>query len=88
MKTNCTGCGLCCLYATNVRVRNYDNVPEELTYEDCHGRRWMQMDGVACKALDKTTLRCSIYEQRPQECRDFEVGGVDCLNVRIKHDRS
>jgi Fe-S-cluster containining protein len=35
-----------------------------------------------CAALDRNTLLCSIYEQRPLICRDFEMGGYDCLAER------
>jgi uncharacterized protein len=35
-----------------------------------------------CAALDRDTLRCRIYEQRPLICREFEEGGVDCLAER------
>ncbi len=35
-----------------------------------------------CAALDRDTLRCRIYEQRPLICREFEEGGADCLAER------
>lgn len=35
-----------------------------------------------CAALDRTTLRCGIYADRPLPCREFEMGGKDCLAVR------
>ncbi len=35
-----------------------------------------------CAALDRDTLRCRIYEQRPLICREFVMGGPDCLAER------
>ena len=35
-----------------------------------------------CAALDRMQMRCSIYEQRPFVCREFEMGGGDCLDER------
>jgi len=35
-----------------------------------------------CAALERDTLRCRIYEQRPLICREFEEGGPDCIEER------
>ena len=35
-----------------------------------------------CAALDRDTLRCRIYDQRPLICREFVMGGPDCLTER------
>jgi len=32
----------------------------------------------ACVALDPVTLLCSIYDTRPQTCRDFAQGSSLC----------
>jgi Fe-S-cluster containining protein len=32
----------------------------------------------ACVALDAATHLCTIYEQRPQTCRDFNRGEALC----------
>ena len=31
-----------------------------------------------CSALYRTTLKCSIYENRPWICREFEMGSFEC----------
>lgn len=38
----------------------------------------------ACVALDPTTLLCSIYDSRPQTCRDFNRGGTLCRQTLAK----
>lgn len=35
----------------------------------------------ACVALDPETLLCTIYEQRPQVCRDFQRGSELCRRM-------
>ena len=35
-----------------------------------------------CVALDRETMRCTIYVHRPQVCRDYEMGGSECIDER------
>lgn len=35
-----------------------------------------------CCWLDRQTMRCRWHEQRPQICRDFEVGSMPCQAYR------
>jgi Fe-S-cluster containining protein len=35
-----------------------------------------------CAALDRHTMLCGIYERRPTVCRDFQLGGSDCIVER------
>jgi Fe-S-cluster containining protein len=37
-----------------------------------------------CAALDRSTLRCRIYDQRPLVCRELAPGGPDCLAERAR----
>ena len=72
----CAGCGLCCHLA--VELKPGDRVPEEFVATHA-GLRFMDQhaDG-ACVALDPATRLCTIYEQRPQTCRDFARGEALC----------
>lgn len=58
-------------------------VPENYIAYDEWGAAMMQRlaDGW-CAALDRKTMLCSIYEQRPLICREFAMGGDDCLAAR------
>ena len=40
-----------------------------------------------CIWFDPDTKGCSHYEHRPMICREFEVGGEDCLRIRGKAGR-
>jgi Fe-S-cluster containining protein len=41
-----------------------------------------RLDDGWCAALDRETMMCSIYELRPWICREFEMGGYECLEER------
>jgi Fe-S-cluster containining protein len=34
-----------------------------------------------CAALDRNTMLCGIYEQRPLICRRFVMGGDECVEA-------
>ncbi|MBK1642476.1 zinc/iron-chelating domain-containing protein [Chromatium okenii] len=58
-------------------------VPSRFTTRDRWGGIVMaRLNDGWCAALDRDTLRCRIYLQRPLVCREFEMGGVDCLVER------
>ncbi len=81
---SCDGCGMCCYIQ---RVPPYmetelDALPRELLKE------WMRVsEGVAegtegpCVWLNGEK-KCSHYEERPEVCRQFEMGGEECREVR------
>jgi Fe-S-cluster containining protein len=46
------------------------------------GRRMARLDDGWCSALDRNTMRCVIYAQRPGICRALEMGGYECLAAR------
>jgi Fe-S-cluster containining protein len=58
-------------------------IPEKYIVRDKAGRRSMARlaDGW-CVALDRKTMRCTIYVLRPWICREFQMGGDDCLAAR------
>lgn len=97
MKTpaDCRVCGVCChsQLATFVRVTGEDWTrlgPEADWLAHFVGNRaYMQMHEGHCAALvvgrnpgGTTDFFCSIYERRPQICRDLERGSAQCLGER------
>jgi uncharacterized protein len=86
--TTCTGCGGSC--CKNQPFPPFlwvdgdmppDDARESLGAMIMSGARdehepclWLTEDG-----------RCSRYDERPEVCRDFEVGSEDCLRVREFH---
>ena len=62
-------------------VEGVDHVPEAWVVEH-DGLRCMEQRGDgACVALDPVTKLCTIYDNRPSVCREFERGGELCRKV-------
>ena len=58
-------------------------VPDEyIEFDEWAGETMKRLDDGWCVALDRSTMLCSIYEQRPLICREFEMGGYECLDER------
>src|SRR5688572_81762 len=66
----CAGCGKCCHLLVEL-APGRDDVPEELVVEHDGVRCMDQRGDGACVALDVVTQLCTIYDRRPQVCRDF-----------------
>jgi uncharacterized protein len=77
----CFGCGRCCVRTSpdfDVLVQAGDPVPLDLT-EVIDGLRWMRRrPDQACVALDATSRLCTIYDRRPQGCRELQRGDPEC----------
>lgn len=73
----CAGCGKCCHLLVELDAQ-VDDVPEELVVEHSGVRCMDQQGDGACVALDPATQLCTIYERRPQVCRDFKRGESLC----------
>jgi uncharacterized protein len=62
-----------------------DDVPLELTEVDRWGGQVMaRLDDGWCAALNRASMLCGIYGRRPTVCRDYQVGGGDCIAERSK----
>lgn len=62
-------------------------VPERFIETDSWGGQTMaRLEDGWCAALDRNTMLCSIYEKRPFICRQFEMGGYECLEERAANE--
>lgn len=79
----CETCkAVCC--RMQVLLIGDDAVPEAMVeWAEWGGQVMRREDDGWCTALDRTTMRCTIYANRPQICRDFEMNGRDCVEERI-----
>lgn len=83
----CSSCRACCC-KLEVLVIGDRYVPDEMTVvNDWGGTAMRRLEDGWCVALDRDTMRCSIYTRRPQICRDFEMGGADCRETRHEAGR-
>ena len=78
----CADCAAVCCRLTVVLLPG-DSVPAWLTDSDEHGLEIMAKgDDGWCVALDRHSMRCTIYERRPQICAEFPMGGIYCRDER------
>ena len=82
--SECRGCGICCEAYTVVPVLPGDEVPEALLRHDPETGQWgMTHQNGACVAFDRQARTCTIYDIRPQVCREVQRG--DCV-CRTAHE--
>ncbi len=87
----CLNCGVCCFSksATYIRVSGADwtrlGGDAERLARFVGQRAYMRMEDGHCAALQISNPRgrppvffCSIYEKRPQICRDLRRGSMEC----------
>ncbi|HVZ72525.1 MAG TPA: YkgJ family cysteine cluster protein [Polyangia bacterium] len=93
---DCATCGACCREAYHsVTVAMRDPVVwKQPDLVERHGHRFeIRREGERCAALvdrrrdtgrgaDERIFTCSIYDDRPQACRDFAANGRHCLDAR------
>ena len=81
-EVNCSNCQACCC-RLEVMIISDTGVPEVHISVDKWGAETMlRLDDGWCSALDRETLMCLIYENRPLICREFEMGSYECINER------
>ncbi|MGE5471793.1 MAG: YkgJ family cysteine cluster protein [Bacteroidota bacterium] len=80
----CSNCAACCC-RLEVMLFGDAAVPARYTVENRWGGWVMRrLEDGWCAALDRNTMRCTIYERRPDVCRDYEMGDSDCVIERVK----
>jgi uncharacterized protein len=91
---DCMTCGACCALMPCVGIPPTMDLDPELYWDiiketevgEIVVDRYLRRDGetLVCSALDvsETKVSCSIYESRPQMCRDFEAGSDRCHALR------
>ncbi|HKM26187.1 MAG TPA: YkgJ family cysteine cluster protein [Thiopseudomonas sp.] len=78
----CAACKANCC-RLEVMLISDTGVPERyIEFDDWGGMSMARLEDGWCAALDRDTMLCSIYEQRPWICREFEMGGYECLEER------
>jgi uncharacterized protein len=80
-RVTCSSCEACCC-RLQVLLMPGDDVPARYVDQD-HGLDVMErLDDGWCIALDRNSMRCTIYSQRPLVCREYAMGEADCREER------
>ena len=73
----CSNCRACCC-RLEVILMGEDDPPEEFVETDRWGGQVMaRLEDGWCAALDRNTMLCTIYEQRPATCRTYDCRDDD-----------
>jgi Fe-S-cluster containining protein len=78
-------CNTCKASCCRLQVLLFDDPgvpPSMIASSDWGGQVMRREEDGWCTALDRNTLRCTIYEQRPQLCRDYAMGSYECVQER------
>ncbi len=78
----CETCAAACCRLEVLCLTDTGVPPRFTTRDEWGGTTMERLDDGWCAALDRDTLLCRIYAQRPLVCREFEMGGADCLLER------
>ena len=81
----CASCQACCC-RLQVMLITETGVPAHLIARDKTGVEFMaQGEDGWCVAVDRQTMKCTIYEVRPWVCREFAAGDYECLDESAAH---
>lgn len=81
-EVSCSNCQACCCRLEVILITD-TGVPGHFIELDKWGGMVMaRLDDGWCAALDRNTMLCTIYEQRPLVCREFAMGGYECIEER------
>ncbi|HHF2916292.1 YkgJ family cysteine cluster protein [Vibrio chemaguriensis] len=81
----CSNCKACCC-RLEVIIISDTGVPEEHIKRDAWGGETMlRLSDGWCSAMDRDSFMCTIYENRPWICREFEMGSYECKEERAEY---
>ena len=81
-EASCSNCQSCCCRLEVIIITDTGVPDEHITLDAWGGETMLRLGDGWCSALDRETSMCSIYENRPWICREFEMGSYECLNER------
>jgi len=86
-EVSCDNCEACCCRQEAMLFGDTE-VPDRFIEENEQGGMSMaRLEDGWCAALDRKTMRCTIYEKRPWICREFEMGDYECLAARASKEQ-
>ena len=79
---SCSNCQACCC-RLEVMIISDTGVPDvHIAVDEWGAETMLRLEDGWCSALDRETLKCSIYENRPLICREFKMGSYECSKER------
>ena len=81
-EVTCSDCQACCCRQKAMLFGDLEVPAQFIATNERDGDSMARLADGWCVALDRITMRCTIYEMRPWICREFELGGDECLEAR------
>ncbi len=79
---SCEQCRACCCRLEVLLLTDTGVPAQHIVTDQWGGQSMLRLDDGWCSALDRTTYRCTIYDQRPWVCREFAMGSYECIVER------
>ncbi|MDM8350341.1 YkgJ family cysteine cluster protein [Pseudomonas sp. sp1636] len=79
---SCSNCAACCCQLEVMLITDTGVPPRFIATDDWGGEVMLRLDDGWCAALDRDSMRCTIYAVRPLICREFETASSECLDER------
>lgn len=77
-EVTCSHCQACCC-RMDVMIISDTGVPDKhIAVDEWGSETMLKLDDGWCSAVDRNTYLCTIYENRPWICREFEMGSDEC----------
>lgn len=84
-EVSCENCQACCC-RLEVLLISETGVPHYyIEQSESGGSVMARLEDGWCVALDRNTMKCTIYDKRPWVCREFATGSYECLIERKEH---
>lgn len=81
-EVTCANCEACCCRLEVILITDTGVLDNFIRIDKWGGRNMARLEDGWCSALDRSTMICMIYEKRPWICREFEMGGYECISDR------
>ncbi|TAA43702.1 YkgJ family cysteine cluster protein [Corallincola spongiicola] len=78
----CANCQACCCRLEVMLITDTGVPAEHISVDQFGSETMLRLADGWCSALDRETLMCTIYDNRPWICREFEMGSYECRNER------
>lgn len=81
-EVTCSNCRACCCRLEVLLVTETGVPYKHIAVDEWGGETMLRLEDGWCSALDRDTYMCSIYENRPWNCREFEMASYECETER------
>ena len=78
----CANCAACCCQLEVILLSDTGVPKRYIDIDEWGGEVMLRLDDGWCVALDRDSMLCTIYENRPRVCREFEMASPECIEER------